>query len=169
VNFLGSVEECRQKYFGEAEPAYHYEIYHPHSFATKKKSEMGELIYLTKTHVLSSGDYSDDLKDAIRDNVFKLNTNAAVMFVMDPICDKTDAARHIGGLKRGMITIPKNLEELRAWAMVRDKRYQKRVRLLNKEPNLDNWSEFKSITKPTKLFQKQGPTLDHLFEKYKKV
>jgi hypothetical protein len=167
VNFLSSDNERRQRYFGTSEPSYHWEIYHPYAFATKKKNEKGELIYLTKKHVLSSGDYSDDLKDAIRDNAFKLNTTAAVMFVMDSTCEKTDAARHVGGLKRNMIAVPPTLEALQAWAMARDKRYQKRLRVVNKQADPYDWLEFKNrpkTQKPNKHRQNHGPTLRHLIK-----
>jgi hypothetical protein len=170
VTYLTSDKETRQKYFGDAEEAHEWEIYHPFSFATKKKDKDGELIHLTEKQVLSSDDYSDDLKDAIRDKAFRLKTNAAVMFVMDSTCEKTDAARHILGLKRDMITVPLTLAALQAWAMAGDRTYQEWLGALNKTAN--QWETFRAGRLDQKAERKtpgrrDGLTLDHLIEKEK--
>jgi hypothetical protein len=167
VQYLDDDSETHQKYFGDATCGWHVES-HPPLFGPKNKR--GEITILTPKKILSSTNYSDDLKEAVRDKAFDRKTGGHVVCVIDPECEKSDAARHITGLKRNVITVPQTHEALKAWILRHDRRYQKALQPTGKDADYEAWYERKLRLEDARLKKRSsdrqnGATLDTFFEK----
>jgi hypothetical protein len=166
VNYLDDDDETHQKYFGDATGGWHLES-HPPLFGPKNKR--GEPTTLKRKTILASNEYSDDLKEALRDKAFNKDAGGFVSCVINPECEKWDAARHISGLKRNCITVPQDWKALEAWVMQADKQYQKVLQLKGTSANYDDdWYEWKSRVRKAKQKRgssdrQNGPTLAAFF------
>ena len=147
VNYLDD-SEAHQQYFGDANAGWHVEC-HPPLFGPKDK--FGKPTFLPAKQILSSNQYSDDLKEAIRDKAFDRRTGGYVICVTDPECEKWDAARHISGLKRNAITVPRTHEALKAWVLGADERYQKVLQQTGKDADYEAWYEWKRRVEDARL------------------
>ncbi len=141
--------ETRQKYFKEDAQSDALYEYYPPEYAIKKP-------FLP----------NDNYVQAVRDKYHNPRVGGTIIPVCDPQCEKWDAARHIKYLKRSVIMAPRDGEELQIFLMERDKKYHKRLAIIGKPADLQNWHEFKRRKEAkSRKSKNRSPTLDKFFKK----
>jgi hypothetical protein len=123
--------EWRQKYFDS--PLQFGAEAHDHFVSSKKKE------------LLKNPHYSVAFKKDLVAGFIKPRENSAIVFpIVDQTCPETDAARYLRGLKRGVITAPTNIADLKEWIMSGNKKYQEYCRLTGKKPTLEDFQSWES-------------------------
>jgi hypothetical protein len=115
---------------------------------------------------------SDAYVEAVRDKVHDPKKGGTIIPVCDESCPKWDAARHIGGLKRNLITVPQGEEDLQKWIMEGDKRYKELVARSGKVADWDHRQRWRSRQQELRSERNspnapQGPSLERFLSKSK--